>query len=277
MGKNKSIRNRSKGWQHAKKSGHKNEELVAKLLLDDDSYKCQFLKRIGYQNGIIDTVNCSGIHDEKVNGIFGIKTTQKTDLSLLLKSGKKINISLKKSLSGQVHLVTVENFICSFETILNSEIPTGIKDGIKLFWGDIDKSNKPDIIKNKPDIKLDKHDRVLADIMKNELPDIYNELINWFKDNIYGIAKLCFSTGIVKDKSYWSDFLFYKNLIQEDDNNIDEIFNIEEICKKCRTKKDEIKFGNRNGGTTIQLPFGFVQWHQHKMQFHHDFNKICNL
>ena len=27
----------------------------------------------------------------------------------------------------------------------------------------------------------------------------------------------------------------------------------------------------------IQLPFGFVQWHQSQIQFHHKFNKIKNI
>ena len=38
-----------------------------------------------------------------------------------------------------------------------------------------------------------------------------------------------------------------------------------------------ITYGNNNGGTTIQLPFGFVQWHKGQMQFHHSYEKIRNL
>ena len=39
-------------------------------------------------------------------------------------------------------------------------------------------------------------------------------------------------------------------------------------------------YGPRNGGSTIQLPFGFVQWHSPRkiipgnIQFHHDYDKI---
>ena len=39
-------------------------------------------------------------------------------------------------------------------------------------------------------------------------------------------------------------------------------------------EEKETFFGTTNGGTTIQLPFGFVQWHQHQMQFHHNYYKI---
>ena len=40
---------------------------------------------------------------------------------------------------------------------------------------------------------------------------------------------------------------------------------------------ENIKFGSRMGGSTILLPFGFVQWHQHAMQFHHRLKSIKEL
>ena len=42
-------------------------------------------------------------------------------------------------------------------------------------------------------------------------------------------------------------------------------------------------YGARNGGSTIQLPFGFVQWHSPRkiipgnLQFHHSYEKIKSL
>lgn len=42
-------------------------------------------------------------------------------------------------------------------------------------------------------------------------------------------------------------------------------------------------YGTRNGGSTIQLPFGFVQWHSPRkiipgnLQFHHSYKKIKSL
>lgn len=43
------------------------------------------------------------------------------------------------------------------------------------------------------------------------------------------------------------------------------------------------KYGTKNGGSTIQLPFGFVQWHSPRkvipgnLQFHHSYDKMIEL
>jgi hypothetical protein len=41
-------RNRAQGWQHAKLSGHKNEDLIKRLLDTDIEYAQEFLYRLGY-------------------------------------------------------------------------------------------------------------------------------------------------------------------------------------------------------------------------------------
>lgn len=52
-------------------------------------------------------------------------------------------------------------------------------------------------------------------------------------------------------------------------------------AKKCMENK--AFYGTRTGGSTIQLPFGFVQWHSPKkiipgeIQFHHKYNEIINF
>ena len=35
--------------------------------------------------------------------------------------------------------------------------------------------------------------------------------------------------------------------------------------------------GKTLGGTTIQLPFGFVQWHQGQIQFHHNLDLMRKI
>ena len=66
--------------------------------------------------------------------------------------------------------------------------------------------------------------------------------------------------------------------IYSGENEIDEIFHIEKICEGAvRKTEQETYYGEKNGGTTIQLPFGFVQWHQAKMQFHHNYWKVKAL
>ena len=61
-----------------------------------------------------------------------------------------------------------------------------------------------------------------------------------------------------------------------DENAIDKIFKVSDLCKAVQANANQNTFfGNRNGGSTIQLPFGFVQWHSPQktipgcLQFHH--------
>ena len=90
-------------------------------------------------------------------------------------------------------------------------------------------------------------------------------MLEWFKDNIYELNKLSFAMGAAENEDEWSDYVWYINLLGE--NNVDEVFYIKDICKAAVKVADkEIYYGNGNGGTTIQLPFGFVQWHQSRLQ-----------
>ena len=76
----------------------------------------------------------------------------------------------------------------------------------------------------------------------------------------------------------WAEFLWYKNLVDEELKDLDSIFKIKKLCEACKNDTDiKIVYGTKNGGTTIHLPFGSLQWHQGKMQFRHNFNKITEL
>ena len=121
-----------------------------------------------------------------------------------------------------------------------------------------------------------RHKSLNATTLKNYDENLYYDLLNWFTDNAYEITKLSFSMGAVLDKSEWSDFVWYINLLGE--NNIDDIFFIEDICNAAQAAAhEETYYSSSNGGTTIQLPFGFVQWHQGQMQFHHNYDKLIKL
>ena len=65
-----------------------------------------------------------------------------------------------------------------------------------------------------------------------------------------------------------------------DENDMDDMFHVNDIKASLRPTAE---YGTRTGGSTIQLPFGFVQWHSPTkvipgcMQFHHSFEKIKEL
>lgn len=279
MSENK--RNRSEGWKHAKLSGHNNENRVKDLLDNDKEYAEQFITRIGCENKKIKSISIGGLHETSVPSIAGKKTKSKTDLKIFFDNGKIKNISIKKSLGGQLYLVRVNNFIDFFERQFNTTIPTKAQRALKLFWADAEDSVQ--IIKKYAD-KNNKiifeqqirHKSLNATTLQRYDKSLYDSLLNWFKNNMFELTKLAFSMGAVKSSLEWPEFVWYKNSLGE--NDIDEIFNIEKLCTVSKKyAESKTSYGDKNGGTTIQLPFGFVQWHQQQMQFHHQYFKIKDL
>ena len=62
---------------------------------------------------------------------------------------------------------------------------------------------------------------------------------------------------------------------------VDTFLTLDTIRTKIST--DKIVYGTRTGGSTILLPFGFVQWHDpgnkgnNNLQFHHKYNELIKL
>lgn len=274
-------RDRASGWKHAKLSGHSNESLVKKLLDTDKAYLQSLLNRMGYGNEVVVETSIGGLYETNVPSVIGNKTKSKTDLKIKCQSGREINVSIKKSLGGQVYFVRAGLFIEVFEKQFRKKIPSNVVRAIELVWAAAE--DAPDIIEdyaNKNDKKTFnlqvKHKSLNATTLKNYNSDLYNALLRWFKDNAYELAKISFTMGAVRDKNEWPEFVWYKNCLGE--NDIDEIFYIDDICNAvCKFANTETFYGTKNGGTTIKLPFGFVQWHQAKMQFHHNFDKVSGL
>ena len=274
-------RNRSEGWRHAKLSGHSNEELVKQLLDNDKKYATDFLRRINCPNQRIIQTSIGGLHETNVLSVTGKSTKSKTDLKIFLENGSIKNISIKKSLGGQVYFVRAGNFIEVFEKQFNKMIPKDVQRAIKLFWAEADDALQ--IIKTYGDKSDEKnyeqqirHHSLNATTLKKYDNKLYDSLLNWFKNNVYELTKLAFTMGAAKDASEWSEFVWYINLLGEDDT--DKVFDIEDICKIAKKYSEtETYYGTTNGGTTIQLPFGFVQWHQEQLQFHHQYWKINDL
>lgn len=276
-------RNRASGWQHAKRSGHKNEDLIKELLDTDEQYASDFLRRIGCYYKAIKETSIGGLHETNVCSIIpgARKTKSKTDLKLIYDDGSQTNISIKKSLGGQVYFVRAGLFIECFERQFNKSIPKNVIRAINLFWAAAD--DAVNIIEQYGDKTATKdydlqirHKSLNATTLLAYDKELYNALLQWFIENSYELAFLSFSSGAAQDQSEWSDFVWYKNML--DENDVDEVFLIEKICQEsARVAARETYYGTSNGGTTIQLPFGFVQWHQAQLQFHHNFYKIRSM
>ncbi len=271
-------RDRATGWQHAKLSGHKNEDLVKMRLDTDDAFAAALLRKIDRPFSNIVCTTIGGLHETNVPGVNGRKTKSKTDLKIFLDTNEEINISIKKSLIGQVYFVRAGLFIDTFEKQFSTQIPDDVRRAISLFWasaddavGIIKKYGDQTDAKNY-DLQL-RHKSLNATTLKSYNEHLYRVLLQWFADNAYELAKLSFSMGAVRDSNEWSDFVWYINLLGE--NNTDDIFCIEDVCAAAQSNsKAETYYGTSCGGTTIQLPFGFVQWHQKQIQFHHNYTKL---
>lgn len=275
-------RNRAEGWQHAKLSGHENEELVKKRLDTDTAYAQAFLKRLGMPGEKIQKTEIGGLHETNVPSVNGKrKTKSKTDLKIYMESGRVINISIKKSLGGQVYFVGASLFIDTFEKQFGRIIPDPVKRGIQLFWAaakdavQIIEQHADKEAEDNYDLQL-RHKSLNATTLKAYNEELHRTLLAWFRDNAYELTKLSFAMGAVRDQEEWSEYVWYINLLGE--HQTDAIFSIEALAKAVAgAAADDTAYSTKNGGTTILLPFGFVQWHQKKMQFHHKYAQISKL
>ena len=276
-------RNRAQGWKHAKLSGHDNEDKIETLLLANKEFQRHFLNRIGESNRIITSISGGGLGETHVPSVFasGALTTPKADMYIHLDDGRIITFSIKKSPAGQVYLVTIENFIEAYERHFDS-IPDEVKTGIRLYWGG-HKSTQDIINSFGTNKKYESHKhRVVADTLRLYNQNVYEAFFRWFVDHAGQLAELCFAKGGASRSQDWAQYVWYKNQLGE--TSIDDIFKVEDICFAVSAAAERNTFfGGRNGGSTIQLPFGFVQWHSPQktipgsIQFHHKYSSLSAI
>ena len=275
------TRNRAEGWKHAKNSGHENEKRIAELVRDNLNIQKRLLEcaHLDSDKISVSKIEYGGLCEKDVDCIIDNgKTKSKTDMWMYLSNGKRLNISIKKDNGGQVYLISIDRFINGFERQYNKNIPNEVKRALSLYFGSADDTlqivNKHGT-KNKA-LECRKH-RLVAETLKAYDSSLYIALLNWINDNISELFDFCFSRGLAKNKEDWAEIVWYKNTIGE--NTFDSLFYLPDIKILPKTAT----YGKRNGGSTIQLPFGFVQWHSPRkiipgdIQFHHNFEKICHI
>lgn len=274
-------RDRSDGWKHAKITGHQNEEIVCQLINEDANIQKRILICAHKNDRTFINATCGGLNEKNVPSILKGTTKSKTDIYVNLDNSETINISLKKERNGQVYLIGPERFIEGFEKQYSKIIPSDVRRGIGLFWGFED--DVVEIISSYStkykDYELRKH-RLVAETLKEYSAEISETLVNWFAENIGDLFTFCFSRGLAQNKSDWADLVWYRNQISDDGEDVDTLLNIKDMSNKLKSTSE---YGNKTGGSTIQLPFGMVQWHSPTkkipgdMQFHHSYEKIINL
>lgn len=268
------TRNRAEGWKHAKLSGHSNEEIITDKINSDTKFKESLARRLNI-NSALKLATVGGLNETNVIDVFGGKTKSKTDLVLDWQSSKT-NISIKKSASGQVYLIGVQRFIDGFERQFDKTIPADVERAIRLFIAgahDVQEilTQKKLSIEVKPQIRVYEQvkNRLTWQTLEKYNSELTECLLEWFKSNIKEIALFCFQRGLSANKNDWANFVWYHNEVEEEVK--DSLFNINEMVEELSSAKSiaQITPGLVGGGTTIKLPFGFLQWHQAQIQFHH--------
>ena len=283
----KSGRNRSEGWSHAKSDGHANENKFAKELAQNQDFISEVESYLGATS--LDGPPVVAVDGSKhVKSIFDDSTTSKVDLEISWNSGENVKVSLKKSTQGQVWLVSVPRFISAMEFYLGKILSDNVKDGISLFIGGTNLANCASVYdkalavsqKKTPKIAAQElhQSRLVGSTIEMNLPDVWSETIDFFNTNIGLITRLSFSQGLAKSPDDAAEIIVYNNA---DPNPA--VFSIASIVEKAERQVMifPIAYGPRNGGSTIQLPTGFLQMHhpdtENLLQFHHKYEKISKL
>ena len=198
-------RNRSEGWQHAKLSGHKNEENLTKIVKQDNEIQKRLLNAAHVQNATIIDIGYGGLCESDVDCCLGGKTKSKTDMWLNLSNGKRLNISIKKDEGGQVFLIGIDRFINGFELQYNKTIPSDVKRAIELFCGSADDTQSIINEYHSANFNLEKRKhRLVAETLRKYDPSLHTALLEWVKNNICELCDFCFARGLASNQQDWS-------------------------------------------------------------------------
>lgn len=269
-----------------KLSGHKNEEMIAEALNRNSAFRAHFCERVGMPEDEFVAATAGGKHAPQVESVIGGKTSEKTDVRVLWRGGGLTNISIKKDSAGQVYLVTAKNFIAVYEAQYKATVPDNVKRALTLFIGEAPDSKS---ILDATDISVDgerarriaydQNYRLVFEVIRNYDSRLATALLDWLKTRITSVCELCFSAGAIKDHEKWANVLWYKNLVDADGQGLDFLVPISRILAALEKngEKNVVERGPQNAGSTIQLPFGHLQYHLKQLEFYQQLRKIQSL
>lgn len=269
-----------------KLSGHKNEEMIAEALNKNAAFRAHFCERVGMPENEFVAATAGGKHAPQVESVIGGSTAEKTDIRVLWRGGGLTNISVKKDSAGQVYLVTAKNFIAVYEAQYETTVPNDVRRALALFIGEAPDSKS---ILDATDIGVDgecvrrqaheQNNRLMFEVIRSYDPRMAAALIDWLKSRINTICEICFSSGAVKEREKWANVLWYKNLVDADGQGLDFLVPIRHIIVALEKNGDRnvVERGPKNAGSTIQLPFGHLQYHLKQLEFYQQLKKIQTL
>lgn len=273
-------RNRSEGWQHAKRTGHANEKLIAEITRQNPLIQQRLLQAAHKTGCTIQSIEYGGLCETDVDSVLGGKTKSKTDMWLELSDGTRLNVSIKKDTGGQVFLIGIDRFIQGFEAQYHQVIDSSVKRALSLYFGSAEDTLEIINRFGNPATKALEHrkHRLVGNTLKEYNSQLYGELLQWFNTHIAHLFDFCFAKGLALHSQDWAHLVWYKNMVGE--NAFDTLIYLPDMSARISPTAE---YGTKNGGSTIQLPFGFVQWHSPRkiipgsMQFHHNYFRLLEL
>jgi len=281
IGDKMANRNRSEGWTFAKVDGHNNEEALG-VILRESSELTDLIHQTLFKEPEpgLPIVRVDG--SKHVESIFEDSTTSKIDIALDWGS-TNAGLSVKKSNAGQVWLVSLERFLGALEIKLGNAVPDEVKLVLSLFIGG---SNLGEFAKEfELGLVMSRNERyheqevhqnrlVFETIEKIEAAAL-SKTIEFIRNNLGLITELMFFDGLACDHRDSATLLIY-NQIDQGKN----IFTKTEVLQSMNlsVNRERVAVGDRNGGSTLKLPTGFLQMHKpngtNLLQFHHKYDKL---
>ena len=273
-----------------KRDGHENERLLREALTEDAAFRAAFCARIGRNPADFLGADGGGLNETRVATVLGAKSPGKTDLTLRWRTPEapRTNVSVKMDENAQVHLTTPERFAAAWAATFGTNVPPRVAKALGLFFG-----TDPDAIRilDETPIEVDgesvralerSHNGALCfNVLAHHDATMAEELLDWLRDNRRALADLCFSRGYAADPDEWAQWLWYRDLVRPE-RRLDRLIRIADIADAVEALTDEelrelVRPGPKNGGTTILLPFGHLQYLHGCMEFYQSRAKIERL
>jgi len=296
-----SQRNRAEGWQYAKHSGHQRElDLAAELQSDSELSSWIHSEAFGTPETSTPRVKTSGMAMDRVASVLGGLTVPKFDLEVDWPGrGAALKVSVKKSDAGQVWLVTPDRFVKGFEAQFQEAVPAEVVEGLRLFIGPLELAEMEAILggrvlfggnaRSSAEPQEFHQRRFVARSLAAYRPDTWRAMLDWFRTEMPRIAELCFARGLVAHPDDYASAVLYSINERASGTVGHFFFSITELVNRIQLVPHHrrAEAGPQSGGSTLILPFGFLQMHNPKrrgqvawnnqLQFHHRRRDLLRL
>lgn len=278
-----SERNRSEGWQFAKTDGHKNEEQLGVILRESPELTNLLHDTVfsAEQKHLPEVIVDGSKH---VPSILGDHTVSKIDINLVWVT-KQLGLSVKKSDGGQVWLIGLDRFLNALAKKTGQKVPQDVELVLSLFIGGQNLTNfSMEFAQGLRASANDKyHDqevhqnRLVLESIKKIQPEALATTFDFLKKNLSLVTELSFFNGLASNAEDCAELVIYNHV-----HSGRNVFSKTELlaAMESSTNQDLVTPGDRNGGSTIKLPTGFLQMHKPQgsnlLQFHHNYEKVLN-